>query len=192
MFCNVSRKISQKLVLNKIITSLEEELYTYGIQQGLVLLLNIITALLVGFIMGMVWECIIILLTYIPLRTYAGGYHSNSPVRCYIYSLGVIILQLYSITFISSQISMFMISILAGSFIFCFAPVESINKPLTNNERIIYRKKARTILVIEEIIILFSIILRSEKISIIITTTIIVTMIMTVVGKYQVSKMGRV
>lgn len=53
-------------------------------------MLNVSSDLIFGLILGMFFERIIFLVTYIPLRSFAGGYHAKTPVRCYFASLFLI------------------------------------------------------------------------------------------------------
>ena len=45
----------------------------------------------------MLFETIIFIITYIPIRIYAGGYHARTQTKCYIFSVFMLILALYII-----------------------------------------------------------------------------------------------
>ena len=81
MFTRVSEYVTQQLEKENIITSENRELYRYGIQNGLVIALNSLTSLLIGIIFGELVYSILLLAVYIPLRTYAGGYHASTQIR---------------------------------------------------------------------------------------------------------------
>jgi len=96
----IIQRVTDELVSNKIIDSEDSELYTYGLRQGALILLNILTILTVGKMFGMLWESLIFMVTYIPLRTYAGGYHARTQLKCYISSVVLIVAVLLGIRFI--------------------------------------------------------------------------------------------
>ncbi len=147
LFCN---RICDYFVKSQIIPESNKELYVYGLQQFLIMLLNIATTLLIGFIFGMIWQSLFYLLAYVPLRTYAGGYHAKTPVRCYFSSVLLIVLTLLIMKFVPWTFLSCWIGIaLSGIFIFILAPVEDKNKPFTEKEAIYFKKKARMILLIE-------------------------------------------
>ncbi|WP_019229669.1 accessory gene regulator ArgB-like protein [Sedimentibacter sp. B4] len=146
----IIQRVTDELVSNKIIDSEDCELYTYGLQQGALILLNILTILIVGKIFGMLWESVVFMVTYIPLRTYAGGYHARTQLKCYISSVVLIVTVLLGIRFIPwTNFICITIVIISGLIIYILSPVEDSNKPLDVAEVKVYGKKARMILALE-------------------------------------------
>ena len=90
MFEKTADKLTRGLCGRGVIAESEAALYRYGFDMALTMLLNIISTAAVGLIFGMVFESIAFLVCYIPLRSYAGGYHSETPLRCYFLSLAMI------------------------------------------------------------------------------------------------------
>lgn len=54
---------------------------------GITVLLNLISTIVIGVIASNVFESIAFFVFYIPLRSYAGGYHASTPRRCYFISI---------------------------------------------------------------------------------------------------------
>ena len=54
---------------------------------GITVLLNLISTIVIGVIVGKVFESIAFLVFYIPLRSYVGGYHASTPRSCYFISI---------------------------------------------------------------------------------------------------------
>ncbi|GEM_PF-2215752 len=100
MYNEIIQWVADELVLNNVINSEDIELYTYGIQQGLLILLNILTIVIVGQIFGMLLQSVAFMISYIPLRIYAGGYHARTPAGCYIGSVILIVAVLLGIKLI--------------------------------------------------------------------------------------------
>ncbi len=143
----ILQKVTDELVLNNIIDSEDSELYTYGLQQGALMLLNILTILFVGRMFGMLWQTVVFMVTYIPLRTYAGGYHARTQWGCYISSVVLIVAVLLGIRFIPwTNFIIITISIISGLIIYILSPVEDMNKPLDAAEVKVYGNQARMIL----------------------------------------------
>ena len=69
---------SQKLANNNIINSEDRELYSYGLKQGMIMLINLLTTLAIGLVFNMLAESVILTVAYIPIRIYSGGYHSRT------------------------------------------------------------------------------------------------------------------
>jgi len=150
MSIRVFDKIATALVVNETISAEDKEIYEHGLRYITATLLNIATTLIIGFIFGMVWESILFMASYIPLRTYAGGYHARTPLRCYIFSVILIIAVLLGIKYISyNDISLLVITFISGAIIFIFAPLGDENKPLDALETRIFKKRTRIILFLE-------------------------------------------
>lgn len=134
-------KLTDILVRQSIIEEEDKELYSYGMEQGIVTLFNFATAIAVGFVFGMVCETIIFTAAYMPIRIYAGGYHSKTRVRCYFTSILLLVAVLLGIKYLSF---IYLVSILLISMvvIIVLSPVANSNKPLVGAEEKVYRKKA--------------------------------------------------
>ena len=90
------------------------------------------------------------MITYIPLRSYAGGFHAKTKFRCFIYSNLLVVLVLGLIKFLAGYTYFMLVAgiIGAGCIIF-LAPVEDQNKPLDEKEVEVYGKKARRMLLLD-------------------------------------------
>lgn len=156
MFSKVAETITQKLEENNTIQGENREIYRYGFQQGFTILLNIVTIIIIGLILKSLLQAILFMMFYFPLRSYAGGFHAKTDVRCYIYSMVIIVLILLVIRFTPiTNLIYTIITITSSVIILCFAPVQDHNKPLDQTERKVY--KFRTLIVWAVEAILFSI-----------------------------------
>lgn len=146
-------KIINNFIKQGIIPSEDSEIYAYGLYQGIVIIINILTYILISLYFKMVWESVIFLVCYIPLRTYAGGYHARTQVKCYFLSILMITLVILAIKTVPWTSSIMIgLLLLGGSIIFVLSPVEDSNKPLSDSQKIVFKRIARTILLIELII----------------------------------------
>lgn len=118
-------------------------LVSFGIVQGLRTLTEIILLLCTGLFMNLFWQGVVILLAFMPLRIYAGGYHARTPMQCavktWLLFLGILLLYKLAPGFLWVQILTLLIT---GLSLWRFAPVEHENKPLEEYEVIKYRKRA--------------------------------------------------
>lgn len=150
MFAKLAEYLTQQLENETVISSDKRELYRYGFQNGMILMLNFITSILIGVIFGKALESIILLAAYIPLRSYAGGHHSSSSEKCYIVSSLIMIIWMCLLKIQILSTSCCVIMLIAGLIVFIMlAPVEDKNKPLDEDEIHIYRKRSFAVLLIE-------------------------------------------
>ena len=153
MFSSIAEKITMHLESNNAFKSEDRAIYQYGIQQGLSIMLNLSTTLLLGIVTGMIWESIIFLAAYMLLRRYAGGFHAKTPARCYIYSSVMVLLSLLGINYMCDSILISICMFIVGSLIiFLFSPIEDKNKPLDAAEQLVYQKRTRFYLIVEVVL----------------------------------------
>ena len=107
----------------------DRDVYIYGLNNGLMLFINLITSLVIALIVHQFWALVIFLVCFMPLRTYCGGIHSHSRIVCYIISNLIILAVLLSYQYLYS----FFIYI--GAFSFCCFIYLCITKPINNKKR---------------------------------------------------------
>ncbi|MBE6844952.1 MAG: hypothetical protein E7508_04460 [Ruminococcus sp.] len=150
MFNKASIYIADILEQQNRFPSEEKEVYRYGIQQGLNLGLNILTTLIIGCLCGMLFPSILFLVCYMPLRSFCGGYHAKTHIRCYIYSVIMITCILLISRYFTFNTLVYEILVLISFIvIMLLAPVEDKNKILDSDEKKFFRKKACIITVLE-------------------------------------------
>ncbi|NBI64853.1 hypothetical protein D3Z38_17885 [Clostridiales bacterium] len=130
-----------------------KELYQFGINRILLFTINIATSVMVGAILGMIWQSIIFPLAYIPLRQYAGGYHALTPRLCYGLSTLLIAVSLFLIRCEMSLRFVILGTFICAAVVWVKVPVESKNKKLSEAEHRAFRKTARRIVIFESALI---------------------------------------
>lgn len=150
MIASFCAKVCDYFVTIGVIEAGKKSWYVYGLHQGIVMLINIISTLAIGFVLGMVWQSIAFLLAYIPIRSYAGGYHASTPGRCYGISLILITTTLLVMKYIPFTPALCWSGLLGSSvFVFILAPIEDKNKPFTPAEKRVFQKRSRVLLSLE-------------------------------------------
>lgn len=163
----ITEYLIEKLIEKEVVPQHEKELYQYGLSVGITIIQNILYTLFLGVIFGNVIETVTFLCFYIILRSYAGGYHAKTEKKCFRYSIALVVVV--EIIFVIMQygrqkISEMLILAISSVIILCFSPLESINKPITENERKNYRKITVTVLLIGIVILFLSHKLAMEEI----------------------------
>lgn len=166
MLERLSQKFAGKLISAGIISETDADVYVYGFFQLSMMLLNIVTTLLLGVLFQLLIPCILLNLSYIPLRMNAGGHHADSPMKCYINSTIMIAALLAVIKWIPIHpaISAVLFA-LSGIVTWILAPVEAENNPWDDTEKLVYRRRAKVILVIETVIFAISLIFMKSWVS---------------------------
>lgn len=148
MIERVAKKMIAWQIKKKYLPEKEKELYTYAygllIGQGV----NIIIACLLALALHSFIPVFHFLLFYIPLRSYAGGYHAKSYTICTLFS-NALVLLICLINKIVPGESILSINLLGsgvcGTMIFFLSPVQDVYKPLEKIEKDCYSKRSRAI-----------------------------------------------
>lgn len=136
--------------LAKDLSEDDRDLYLFGFTQGIILLLNVLTSLCIGIALGMLLEVMIYMVCFIPLRIFAGGYHAKTQLRCYIMSSFTTVFVLLGIKFLQNYNGTleWIMLLISTVVIWHLAPVEDYNKPLAIEEKLLYQKRVKKILII--------------------------------------------
>ena len=92
----MTKWLSHRMVERGIIKEEEQELYQFGIRNGMILLLNVVTALVIGLLTEQLAVVAVFTLSFMVLRSYTGGYHSDSRIFCYLGSNLVLLVPVYT------------------------------------------------------------------------------------------------
>lgn len=186
MFEVLSERVTGWLLENEAFPREDKEIYQYGIQQGMIALLNLGTTMVIGMVFGKLLESILFMVAYIPLRSYAGGYHAKTAVRCYFFSIVMISAVLWVMRYVT-YIGLICgcLTAISGSAIWFLVPVEDQNKPLDEVEKVVYRKRARGIVLAESILSLFVILCNEKRLGMCMTLVLCVMMVMLLLGKWK-------
>lgn len=188
---NLADKIAEELIQNCTISVEDKPIFIYGLRQGGYIFLNLTISIVIGLILGMVSQCIIFLIAYIPLRIYAGGYHAKTQSLCNILSIIVLIIALLFINFTNFNFYIyFIITFLSILIILLLGPVENVNKPLHKIEITVYKKKIKLILFMEISLTLIFKVLNITQISKSIVVAIAILTIILLLGKLKILNGG--
>lgn len=156
-------KIMAFITHNRKIDDDEAEIVRYGLEIAVLKTIFFAATLIVSLLMNSFWQFIIFISLFSVLRSYAGGYHAKTQIRCFIQSMLLIIAAVMiinitqKITYIIVPLSV--IALAAGAAIWRLAPVDTKNKRLDFDEKVPLRKKTRITLMVEIIIGIASFIL---------------------------------
>ena len=186
MFQKASSAIVDSFENFGIVNNENREIYLFGIQQILTLLLNAISMLVIGFLFHQIFQCILYMALFIPLRSFAGGYHANSPQRCYVYSVACVTIAMIIIKLdFLNELYYYCIAVVSGILIFMLAPVEDHNKPLDDLEVEHYRLRTRVILTIEGLFFACAMVLNWKNVVLCITLAFLTLGLMLIAGKIK-------
>jgi accessory gene regulator B len=132
-------------VHDKIIDSKEFQIHVYGLELLLSATINFVFVFIISIIFHVFTETLLFLAAFIPLRTIAGGFHAQTHRNCILLFTIVYFLFAWLIPIIP-PIYLVQYILFAGFIstilIWKYAPVETENKPLSDKEKVVLRKKS--------------------------------------------------
>lgn len=154
----IAEKISNKMVDRGIVQKEDAELYQYGIENGITVAGNLLASALFGILTGRLGVVLVFLLFYSTLRTYSGGVHCKSKLGCFILSMMILLVPIFSYEWVMEMVAfpaLFAVGVIAIVVVLVLSPVESINKPLDDEERKYYKRISHCIVALQGCVLAF-------------------------------------
>lgn len=141
-----------------IVQKEDAALYQYGIENGITVAGNLLASVLFGILTGRLGIVLVFLLFYSTLRTYSGGVHCKSKLDCFILSMLILLVPVFSYEWVMENVLfpiIMIIGVIAIVVILVLSPVESINKPLEDEERKYYKRISHCIVALQGCVLAF-------------------------------------
>lgn len=134
---------SDKMIAKGIIEQEKAPLYTFGMEQGLRTLGEILLMLMTSVVFGLFWQGLIMMISFCSIRIYAGGYHAKTPMQCVIKSWGMFTAFLLWLRYTPENFYIQIVVILVTGVCLVFlCPLPDEHKPLQDYEIPKYRKRS--------------------------------------------------
>jgi len=159
MLQRVAKECAELLIRRQIIQREEQAVYRYGFELFWSTAAGVISILLLSAIFGYVPSALMFIVFFLPIRTFAGGYHAPSYEKCFCLTNGIAVVCVIwakelSRHFEPGLLSGFL-SGLAMVYIWINAPVRSVKYPQKESVLIKSKKLSRVTLCIEIVTLLF-------------------------------------
>ena len=144
-------------IRNHVLKQEDANIYRYGYMLVYEMILNIVIAFMIGLLLKSLGIVISFLLFFIPLRSFCGGWHIDKIWKCTVISNVFLILAVILEKHLVVQINIYLLMLIffaAVIMILPMAPVETKNKKISREEKVIYRKKICVIIALHTIIII--------------------------------------
>lgn len=149
----ILNKIMDFISHNENVDENKYEIVKYGLELFILKITFFIAILIVSIILNSFWEYLVFFLLFYPIRSFAGGYHASTKSQCFIQSLITVVLVLIAIKSIGIYhfiiIPLAVLTIVSAAIIWKFAPIDSENKRLDEDEHLLFKKKSRIVLCTE-------------------------------------------
>ena len=184
LLARLAVKIVNNLVHSGVIKEEDAEIYIYGINQILTSVLNVSSALIIGLIFGVFPEIAVFMAAYIPLRSFAGGYHAKTPLSCYVFSVIMLIVVSIGLKYLHlADWVYYAVFVAATLVVLVLSPVEDRNKPLAEIEQKVYKRRTILIAAVELTLAMLLKLLMFDDLFIATAYSFVVLSLMLIAGK---------
>lgn len=155
----IKEKLVNTIAQSNNLSKEDTVILKYGLKKIALFLEDVIFTIAIGWLLRITALSIVFQISFMFLRMYAGGYHSQTELRCKIHSAIVTVASLICIWFLvnKSWWSTWLL-ILVSIIVMILAPVEAKNKPLSEKERKINHWKTVVVVVLLNLIAAVSLI----------------------------------
>lgn len=122
---------------NRVIDSDDAETYQYGNEIIISSIIDLLIVIILGLIYKELLNAALFFISFLLLRTFGGGYHADTYLKCkIIYTIDISLILFLSkyASLIYNLYIMFLILIFSFTVFFSIAPIENSNKRLSKTE----------------------------------------------------------
>lgn len=133
--------ITDWLIRREAVEEEDREIYAYAVYSICLSCSPLLLAIIVGVALGNIKQSILIIIPFVCIRKFSGGYHTNRAGMCLVES-SLILLSCISLSFyIKCGWILGTLTVLAAASLVCFSPIDSANRELEQEEKEYCRKK---------------------------------------------------
>lgn len=137
-----AKKLTQWLIKYEAIETEDKELYEYALYSMGITLSPLVIVLIFGLWMEVPIEGVTMVLPFLCIRKYSGGYHAKSAKSCFISSCLLLMLCVWLVTKIEYGVWLGILVLVSVCSIAYFSPIDSENRRLEEDEIQDCKKKA--------------------------------------------------
>lgn len=186
LYRRISVSLTARMISAGVLKEEDRDVYQYSIEVVAALIANIVSAFVLFVVFGRLSEGLIFFAVFFPLRTYSGGYHASSHMKCYLLSMAIMLIVILCLNNISPS-AYYMVSAVLGLFsvivIFMFSPVEDKNRPLDEKEITVYRRTSLRLLAAAGFALILLLIFGMEFYALVVSLGLAVTSASVIIAK---------
>jgi accessory gene regulator B len=138
----LSNRLTDYILEKGAIKEENYDIYQYGFQCFLEISISVICSIIIGLSLGMMPECILFFLFFIPMRSYSGGIHMETYFACLFFSCIILISALLAVKYLAIPwIISFLIYLICAIAIKIIGPVDHPNREVDGQENRLFIKR---------------------------------------------------
>lgn len=191
MISKITERISKKMLLKFKLNNIDADIYSYGLFMFLSFVIFGVITLAFGIIFGCIIESLIFYTFFQLLRKYCGGYHAETCGKCEIMTSLIILIciaLIETVEYLNFENILFLTSALFFIIIYCLSPIDTMENPLSVEEKTKFRKISRIIVLIMISFVSFAYIAKFNLLFIPSCVSVVLEGVLLIAGKFKNSK----
>lgn len=120
------------------------EIIKTGLSQIFIYVVGFIATLCIGFAFGKPLQSVLYLLTFMPIRIFAGGYHAKTVTRCVVISTAILLCAIVALRFLQIGVGIsILIIFISATVILILAPQDVESNRLREIEKAVFGRTAK-------------------------------------------------
>ena len=145
--------LTEKLLRDNVILPDEAEIVRYGLEHLKSTLLGMLISVLAGIVFGSVQVGLLLVCFLFPLRTSAGGYHAATKEKCLLLSVALVVGTFLFLDSWNCPIEVHRtVAMFSAVTVWGLAPIGTPNKRLDSDEKKVYGKRTKRLLLIDSVL----------------------------------------
>ena len=136
------------LISHHAVTEDERSLYEYAVCSAFLFLFPLALAAGIGFCLGSIRQGLVLILPFVMIRKYSGGYHTKNLLSCIIGSGILLLLCIVLSMHVEVSWKLGVITGISVLSLVIFSPIENTNRMLDANEKRAYKRTTLILLMI--------------------------------------------
>lgn len=165
MFSAMAKKAVKLLDVQSNMEAEDKELYEYGFHMLFAKSFFFLLSVLLGYLFHIIMESTVFFLLFSAIRSYAGGVHAKKESSCTILTSGALLAAIAGIKWniVTDQLLVpLSLSFASAAIVLAYAPLDSSQKPLDQEERKQFRKTSCLLLLLIGAIAVFSLVIQRK------------------------------
>lgn len=182
----LAKKLTDYIVKKKIISREDKAVYYYGFQMGLDIVFNLLVSVLIAILLHRVMEAILFFLVFIPIRSFAGGFHFEDSIRCFalsVISYAAVLVLAGNLD--CEKVPMALVDTGLLLLVRVLYPVQTRNRILDDKEKMHFLKKLRGILLFDLLLVVILMKTENQRLLNTMSLTLALIGVSMVVGKIK-------
>lgn len=141
MINRISEKLTNYLAENDNEINAEKELFMYAFNILVINYFPLLISVVLGLCCAKLAESVMLVIPFLCLRKYCGGYHSKHLSICLTCSIFILGTCIMATELINNSVGLFVFTLIECIGVYIISPIENANKRISKAQKMEYKKK---------------------------------------------------